>query len=132
MTSTRGNSGWVLGEISSLNEWWVRIRVNDRLPREVGESLSLEVFQNRGDVAFRDVVSGHNGDGLEPDLILELFSNINDSMSLSPPAFLTSDVFLHVSSFSHLSPQRDRHPGLGAAVHGPYAIPNQRSSSSTG
>ncbi|POI34386.1 hypothetical protein CIB84_001863 [Bambusicola thoracicus] len=27
---------------------------------------------------------------------------------------------------------RERHPGLGAAVHGPYAIPNQRSSSSTG
>jgi len=34
------------------------------LPREVGESLSLEMFQNRGDVALRHVVSGHGGDGL--------------------------------------------------------------------
>uniref|UniRef100_A0A8C2T6F2 F-box only protein 41 n=1 Tax=Coturnix japonica TaxID=93934 RepID=A0A8C2T6F2_COTJA len=49
-----------------------------------------------------------------------------------PPVFLTSDGFLHVSSFPPLSLQRERHPGLGAAMHGPYAIPNQRSSSSTG
>jgi len=32
-----------------------------QLPREVGGSLSLEVFQNRGDVAQRDVSSGHGG-----------------------------------------------------------------------
>jgi len=30
---------------------------------EVEESLSLEVFQSRGDVALRDVVSGHGGVG---------------------------------------------------------------------
>jgi len=30
----------------------------------VVESLSLEVFQSRVDVALRDVVSGHGGDGL--------------------------------------------------------------------
>ena len=34
------------------------------LPREVTESLSLEVFNNREDVALRDVVSGRGGDGL--------------------------------------------------------------------
>ena len=28
------------------------------------ESLSLEVLKNRVDVALRDVVSGHGGDGL--------------------------------------------------------------------
>ena len=31
---------------------------------EVVESLPLEVSKNRVDVALRDVVSGHGGDGL--------------------------------------------------------------------
>ena len=35
-----------------------------RLPREVVESLSLEVLRRRVDVALRDVVSGHGGAGL--------------------------------------------------------------------
>ena len=35
-----------------------------RLHREVVQSLSLEVFQSRVDVALRDVASGHGGDGL--------------------------------------------------------------------
>jgi len=35
-----------------------------RLPREVEELPSLEVFKKCGDMALRDVVSGHGGDWL--------------------------------------------------------------------
>ena len=43
----------------------------------------MEVFQDHGDVALRDVVGGHAGDGLGLDLIIsEAFSNLNDSMIL--------------------------------------------------
>ena len=35
-----------------------------KLPREVEESLSLEMFRERADVTLRDMVSGHGGDGL--------------------------------------------------------------------
>ena len=34
------------------------------IPRDVVESPILEVFQNRVDVALRDVIGGHGGDGL--------------------------------------------------------------------
>ena len=40
------------------------VRQWHRLPREVVESLSWEVFRKCGDVALRDVVSGHRGERL--------------------------------------------------------------------
>ena len=41
-----------------------RVLQRHRLPRELGRSLSLEAFKNRVDVAPRDVVRGHGGEGL--------------------------------------------------------------------
>ena len=44
------------------------------------ESPSLEVFKSRGDVALRDMVSEHGGDGLGFDwMVLVGFSNLNPS-----------------------------------------------------
>ena len=53
-----------------------------QLPRGVVGSPSLEVFQNHGDVALRDVVSGHGSGGLGLDLVdlKYIFSNLNDSI----------------------------------------------------
>ena len=44
-------------------------------------SPSLEVSQSRGDVALRDVGSGHGGDGLGL-VILVVFPSLSDSMIL--------------------------------------------------
>ena len=47
----------------------------------VGESPSLGVFENYGDVALWDVVSGHSGAGLVVGLDdIHGLSNLNDSM----------------------------------------------------
>ena len=76
---TRRGSGWILGiyfiffSERAAGQW-------HRLPRQVMESLSLEVFKNHVDVALRDVVSGHGDDSLTLGLDdLRSLSNINDS-----------------------------------------------------
>ena len=49
-------------------------------PGKWGESPSLEVFKNCGDVALRGMVCGMVGAGLQLDWTnLEVLSNINDS-----------------------------------------------------
>ncbi|XP_025006024.2 uncharacterized protein LOC112532354 [Gallus gallus] len=53
------------------------------LPREVVLSPSLEVFRRHRDVSVRDTVSGHGGGALGLDwMVLEVFSNLHDSMIL--------------------------------------------------
>ena len=55
-----------------------------RLPRDVVESPSLELFKKHVDVALRDVVSGHSEDGIVIGLIvLRDFSSLSDSMRSS-------------------------------------------------
>ena len=68
--------GWILGSFLLITS----DEALAQLPREMVESLSLEVFKNHGDVALRDVVSGHGGKGLGLDLVLEVFFNSNDSL----------------------------------------------------
>ena len=61
----------------------------NRLHREVVKSPSLEVCSKYGDVAL---VSGHGGHGLDL-VILEVFSHLNDSMTL------TKQLFIHHLGF---------------------------------
>ena len=68
----------------------------DTVAQGVVGSPSLEVFQNHGDVALRDVGSGHSGGGLGLGLVgLEVFSNWNDSAVVrcvfSQPATYTGE-----------------------------------------
>ena len=77
LSCTRGDSGWMLGAISSPRE---QPGAGTAAQGVVG-SPSLEVFQNCGDVALRDVVSGHGGDGLGLNwMILVVFASLNDSV----------------------------------------------------
>jgi len=48
---------WLLGLLVNVQKFHMRFS------REVVESPSLELFQNHGDVALKDVVSGHGGVG---------------------------------------------------------------------
>ena len=56
------------------------MRYQNRLPKEVMESPSLEVFKKYVDVVLEDMVSRHSEDGLEL-MILVNFSNLNDSIN---------------------------------------------------
>jgi len=61
----------------------------------VVESPSLGLFKNCVDVALRAMFSGHGGDGLVVGLgevILMVFSNLNDSMILSTDAVLQNTL----------------------------------------
>ena len=67
LSCARGGAGWTY----FLSEG--AVRYCNRLPSEVVESSSLEVLRKHGDVALRDVVSGHGRDGLTDSDLRDLF-----------------------------------------------------------
>lgn len=61
----------------------ITLRQRHRVPREVVETLPLDVFGNCMDVALRDVVQWYGRDGLTAELDdLSDLSNLNDQPSL--------------------------------------------------
>ena len=79
----KGNGTHICYLVSLLPRAGQKKKVRVRKPptdQQVMESLPLEVFKNPGDVAMRDVGSGHGGGRLGLG-ILEVFSNLDDSMT---------------------------------------------------
>ena len=60
LSCTRADLGWILGKISSPKEQ----RCTVTAAQGVVDSPSLELPKNHGDVALREVGSGHGGLGL--------------------------------------------------------------------
>ena len=74
-----------------------------RLPREVEESMSLEVFKNHGDVAQRDTASGHGGDGFGLDFVTSVV--FSAAQSLGPVTSTRNATAVLMSGCgSHLLP----------------------------
>jgi len=71
----------------------------NRLPREVAESPSLEVFQRHVDVALGSWFSGGLGSVMFTldSMILKVFSNLNDSMIPEPAA-----IHIHINRMERL------------------------------